>query len=82
MRDRPSLNTGRVTGRNPPLQAVSPLFAWRCAGDKCYEVGHGSAQDVQELTQRTAAVGGLLLQFRRHQRSLLAEDLNQERLRV
>ncbi len=82
MRDRPTLNTGRFTGRDPPLQAVSPLFAWRRVGDMRYEVGHGAAQDVQELTQRSAAVGGLLLQFRHHQRLLLAEEPNQERFRV
>lgn len=39
-------------------------------------------KDVEKLTQATAAVGGLLLQFRHHQRLLLPEYPDQKRLWV
>src|ERR1017187_7301461 len=53
-----------------------------CGENDCNEVGCGGVQNIQELTQATAAVGCLLLQFRHYHGLFLAEDLDQEVLRV
>ena len=53
---------------DPPISGKGALFSGDCAGNQRREFRYGRVQDIEKLTQATAAVGCLLLQFRHHER--------------
>jgi len=77
-----SVIAARLSGSYPPPCNESTLFSLGCVRNERGEGGHGAVQNIEELTQSTAPVGCLLLQLRHHQRLFLAENLDQEELRV